>query len=81
MILAKGTVAAISQPLAQAPAKSSYVVDRVVGCDQRRLSEMGLVEGAEVSVINRSRGGMMVVKVGGCRLGLAKATADCVMVK
>ncbi len=82
MILAKGLVGSTAaQPLANASENGSYVVDRVVGPEQRRLCEMGLVEGAVVSVMNRSRGDMMVIKVGGCRLALARGMADCVLVK
>ena len=81
MILAKGASDMASVPLAQAPAKGAYLVDRVSGPDQRRLSEMGLVEGAEISVINRSRTDMMVVRVGGCRLALARGMAESVWVK
>lgn len=81
MILAKGTVGISPVPLATAPQRSSYLIDRVSGPDQRRLSEMGLVEGAEVQVVNRGCRDMLVVKVGGCRLALARGMADCVWVK
>lgn len=80
MIMAKGT-AGISVPLSVAPQRSSYFVDRVNGPDKRRLSELGLVEGAEVSVINRSCNDMMVLKVGGSRLALARGMANHVWVK
>lgn len=81
MIMAKGAMDVASVPLATAPIKGAYRVDRVIGPDQRRLCEMGLVEGAEVSVVNRSRHDMMVVKVGGCRLALARGMADNVLVR
>lgn len=81
MILAKGSGDLASAPLATAPKRPMYIVDRVGGPDQRRLSEMGFVEGAQVEVVNRATGDMMVVKVGGTRLALARGMADNVFVK
>lgn len=81
MILAKGTSGIASVPLAAAPMRSQYMVDKVTGPEQRRLSEMGFVEGAQVQVVNRASGDMMVVKIGGCRLALARGMADHVFVK
>lgn len=82
MIMTKGMANdAASVPLAVAPARTSYFVDKVCGPEQRRLCEMGLVEGAEISVTNRSHPGMFVIKVGGCRLALARGMADYVMVR
>lgn len=80
MIMAKGA-GGMPVPLAVAPARSSYFVDRVNGPDKRRLTELGLVEGAEVSVVNRSCNDMMVLKVGGSRLALARGMASHVWVK
>lgn len=80
MILSQGNGTA-SEPLGTASLKSQYLVDRVTGPERRRLCEMGLVEGAKVDVINRARPGMMIVKVGGCRLALARGMADYVMVR
>lgn len=81
MIMAKDASSFIAQPLASAPERGSYCVDRVRGPEQKRLCELGLVEGAEVSVVNRSCNGMIVVKVGGSRLALAKGMADHVWVR
>ncbi len=81
MILAKGTESVVSRSLAQASERDSFMVDRVSGPEQRRLCELGLVEGARVQVLNRTRGGMVVIKVGGSRLGMASGMADCVWVK
>lgn len=81
MILAKGTGGMSPTPLATAPMRSSYLIERVSGPDQRRLSEMGFVEGAEIQVVNRGSRDMIVVKVGGSRLALARGMADCVWVK
>lgn len=81
MILAKGTSGIAAVPLATAPESANYVIDKVTGPDQRRLCEMGLVEGAQIKVVNRTREGMMVVKVGGSRLALARGMADYVLVR
>lgn len=83
MILAKGTAGIASVSLASAPEKARYMVDRVAGPEQeqRRLSEMGFVEGARLQVLTRTREGMMVVKLGGSRLALARGMADYVFVK
>lgn len=81
MILAKGTGDIAPVSLASAPVRPSYMVDSVTGPEQRRLCEMGFVEGAQVSVVNRTREGMLVVKVGGSRLALARGMADYVFVK
>lgn len=80
MIMAKGADVA-SVPLSQAPERGAYRIDRVSGPDQRRLCEMGLVEGQPISIVQRPGRGMLVVKVGGCRLALAGDMADCVWVK
>lgn len=81
MIMAKGADSIAPVALSQAPAKSVYFVERVGGPDQRRLCELGLVEGAEVMVVNRASADMLVVKVGGSRLALARGMADNVWVK
>ncbi len=73
--------AAAAMPLAAAPVRPSYLVDRVSGGDRRRLCEMGLVEGASIQVVNRRTRDMLVVRVGGCRLALARGMADCVWVR
>lgn len=81
MIMAKGAGSIAPVELSRAPAKGIYYVERVGGPDQRRLCELGLVEGAEVTVINRASADMLVVKVGGSRLALARGMADNVWVK
>lgn len=80
MILAKGSSPSAPVTLTNAPAQPVYMVDRVEGPEQRRLCEMGFVEGARVSVVNRAPG-MLVVKVGDSRLALARGMADNVWVK
>ncbi len=84
MVLAQesaGVSGGASMPLASAPERPSYCVDRVSGTDRRRLCEMGLIEGARIQVVNRRTRDMLVVRVGGCRLALARGMADCVWVR
>ena len=81
MILAKGTSGIEPVALSTAPVRSQYLIDKVTGPEQRRLCEMGLVEGATVQIVNRATQGMLVVKVGGSRLALARGMADYVWVK
>lgn len=81
MILAKGMGGIEPVPLSDAPKRSNYMVDRVSGPDQRRLCEMGFVEGADLQIVNRGTADMIVVKVGGSRLALARGMADHVWVK
>ena len=81
MILAKGTDMQ-EVPLANAPEQRPFKVERLSGSRTQslRLVEMGMMPGAEVSVMQRSHG-MMVVRVGGTRLGLARTVANCILVK
>ncbi len=81
MILAKG-MGTQEMALAKTQANRSYRVERVCGPDEQslRLSELGLVPGADISVLSRNNG-MVVVKIGGARLALAGGMADCVLVK
>ncbi|MDR1744548.1 MAG: ferrous iron transport protein A [Planctomycetota bacterium] len=81
MVFAKGVSDAASTTLASAPRRTAYSVDRVSGPDQRRLCEMGLIQGAIIQIVNRAQQDMMVVKVGGSRLALARGMADHVWVK
>lgn len=81
MILANGAKDIAAVPLAKAPERKTYRIDRVSGPEQRRLCELGLVEGQEISIVQRSRPTMMVVKVGGSRLALAREMSDHVWVK
>lgn len=56
-------------------------VQKIAGPEQRRLCELGFIEGARLEVVNRARRDMMVVKVGGARLALSRGIADSVWVK
>ena len=81
MILTKGTEMQ-EVALANAPEQKAFKVERISGSRTQslRLVEMGVMPGAEVSVVQRSHG-MMVVRVGGTRLGLARNVADAILVK
>lgn len=81
MIMAKDALSSAAKPLAEMPMRSSCRVAKVLGPERCRLSEMGLIEGAQVTVVNKSCGDMMVVKIGGCRLALARGMPGCVMVR
>ncbi len=81
MILTKGMESLVPVTLSEASEQSEYRIDRVGGPEQRRLCELGLIEGQAVTVVNRARRGMMVVKVGASRLALARGMADYVWVK
>ncbi len=81
MVYSKGAEGIAAVPLSAAPQCPEYLIDRVSGPEQRRLCEMGLVEGAGIRVVNRCARNMMVVKVGGSRLALAGGMADHVWVK
>ena len=83
MILAKGTCSIPAMPLAVASGNEDFLVERVSGPNEQRLrlNEMGLVAGAPVSVVSRGCDGMVVVKVGGSRLALARGMADCIWVR
>lgn len=81
MILAKGTSGITAVPLAKVPGKGIYRIDRVSGPQQCRLSEMGMVEGKEITIVNRALPNMMVVKVGDSRLALAREMTDQIWVK
>lgn len=80
MILSKGMVDSNAVPLTSANGKN-FSVQKIAGPDQRRLCELGFVEGAKIEVVNRTRPDMLVVKVGGARLALARGIADSVWVK
>lgn len=58
----------------------TVTVRKISGPEQRRLCELGFIEGAKLEVINRARRDMIVVKVGGARLALSRGVADSVWV-
>ena len=61
-------------PLAMANEGDTVVVQRIHGATEMRqhLNELGFVEGAEVKIISRSAGDV-VVSVKGARIGLNRA--------
>lgn len=80
MILSKGMADTNAVPLTATSGKN-FSVQRIAGPEQRRLCELGFVEGAQIEVVNRTRPDMLVVKVGGARLAMARGVADSVWVK
>ena len=67
MILTKGTVGLNARPLTEAKERTRCRVCAVRGPEKLRLSEMGLVEGAEVTVLNRVSADSLLIRVhGGC---------------
>ena len=83
MILNHGTNPAKAVSLSEASVGGSYSVESVSGPEQQRhrLSELGLVSGANVAVVACSRQGMLVVKVGDSRLALSRGMTDNVWVQ
>lgn len=82
MIMAKGT-GMPAMRLSRIGQGGSRRVEKVTGPDTqvRRLAELGLVSGAEVSVLTRGSSDTVVLKVGGSRLALARDLVDSVWVK
>lgn len=81
MIMAHGSGGTAALPLAKAPERLSFVIDRVSGPDQHRLSELGLVGGAKISILSRCNDDMLVIRLGGCRMALARGMAEHVWVR
>ncbi|MDR0361196.1 MAG: ferrous iron transport protein A [Planctomycetota bacterium] len=82
MIMAKGT-GMPAMRLSRAGAGFPRRIERITGPEAqvKRLTELGLVSGAEVSVLARGGTDTIVLKVGGSRLALASGMADNVWVK
>ncbi len=59
----------------------SCQVAGVSGPDRRRLCEMGLVTGAEISVLKRTSPGSVILKIGDCRIALSRGMERCVQVR
>ncbi len=66
-----------SVPLAQVNDTGAYIVHNVSGPElqRHRLSEIGIIAGARVSVVTCSRG-MRVIKVGESRMALSPGTTE-----
>lgn len=60
---------------------NTVTVQKIAGPEQRRLCELGFIEGAKIDVVNRTCRDMIVVKIGGARLALSRGIADSVWVK
>ena len=67
--------------LAKIDGGRSCQVASVSGPDKRRLCEMGLVAGAEISVLKRISPGSVIVKIGDCRIALSRGMDRCVQVR
>lgn len=81
MLKAEGMVDANAVPLSSTNNGNAYNVQKIAGQEQRRLCELGFVEGAKIHVVNRARRDMMVLRVGGARIAVARGIADDVWVK
>ncbi len=67
--------------LAKIDGGRSCHVAGVSGPDRRRLCEMGLVAGAEISVLKRTSPGSVILKIGDCRIALSRGMDSCVQVR
>ncbi len=56
-------------------------VASVSGPDRRRLCEMGLVAGAEISVVKRTSPASVILKIGDCRIALSRGMDRCIQVQ
>lgn len=48
---------------------------------ERRLEVLGMLEGTQISVVNRKRRGAMVVKIRGTRFAMGESITRCVEVR
>lgn len=67
------TMAALGQPVWVAQIKGGH---RMV----RRLMDLGIVQGSEITLVSRAAGGSVVVGLQGCRIGLGAGMAHRIMV-
>ncbi len=60
-----------------------YVVTKTEGSpvELRRLDQIGLVPGMRVEILSCPQDGMMVLKVGGARLAIARGSGQSVWVR
>lgn len=67
-------------PLSSCPCshRTDVVVCTVAGEAEHKLRDMGVREGATLSVLNTS--GNVIVRLAGCRIGLRREVASCVLV-
>lgn len=81
MVFSREAKGSPAMPLLKVGGGRSCCVASVNGPDRRRLCEMGLVEGAEISVLKRTSPGSVILKVGDCRLALSRGMDRCVLVR
>ncbi|MEB3357778.1 MAG: FeoA family protein, partial [Synechococcales bacterium] len=69
-------------PLAMTTVGDRVWVVQIKGGHQmvRRLTDMGIVQGGEVTIISRTESGSVIVALQGCRIGLGAGMAHRVMV-
>jgi ferrous iron transport protein A len=69
-------------PLAMTPVGDRVWVAQVKGGHRlvRRLTDLGIVQGSEITVVSRGEGGSVIVGLQGCRIGLGAGMAHQVMV-
>ena len=70
----------LPRPLTSCPcAHGTDLVVCAINCEaEHKLRDIGLREGATVAVLNN--GGNVIVRVAGCRIGLRRELAACVLV-
>ena len=67
-------------PLSSCPCsdRTDVVVCAIAGKAEHKLRDIGVREGAALSVLKNS--GDVIVRLAGCRIGLRREVASCVMV-
>ena len=67
-------------PLSSCPCsnRTDVVVCTVAGEAEQKLRDIGVREGATLSVLNNSAD--VIVRLAGCRIGLRREVASCVLV-
>lgn len=75
----------LAQPVAltQAQPGDSYHVENVSGPEQQRLrlNELGIVSGADVSILSSPGKGALVIRIGGARVALTREMCEHIWVK
>lgn len=77
-----GTRVEACLPLAMTQGGDRVWVTQIKGGHRmvRRLTDLGIVQGAEITVVNRTESGSVIVGLQGCRIGLGAGMAHRVMV-
>lgn len=80
MIKTKGAAIPKMKKIADLSACGTYRVRKITGPERTRLSELGLVEGAAITLLPMSRPSSALVRVGGSCLALARGLEEHVWV-